>query len=55
MSGVDPLANMQQRAEQCRRLAAESHDEKMRWQLLDWANQIDADVEELRARLIMNS
>lgn len=45
----DPLENMKARAEQCRRLTGVTHDEKMRWQLLDWANQIDADVERLNA------
>ena len=50
----DPLQNMKARAEQCRRLAGVTHDEKMRWQLLDWANQIDADLERLKAELGRN-
>lgn len=47
----DPLMNMRGRAEQCRRLAGITHDEKMKWQLLEWANQIEADIERLRTEL----
>jgi hypothetical protein len=45
----DPIDNMRTRAEQCRRLADITHDERMRWQLIDWANEIDADIERLEA------
>ena len=45
----DPLENMKNRASQCRRLAEVSHDERMRWQLLDWANDIEADIRRLAA------
>lgn len=45
MSSSDPvIENMRSRAAQCRRLANETHDERMRWQLLEWANQIESDV-----------
>jgi hypothetical protein len=43
------IQNMRDRAVQCRRLATDTHDEKMRWQLLDWANEIDNDVGSLEA------
>lgn len=46
---IDPLDNMKRRAEQCRRMAQITHDEKMRWQLLDWANEIEADIVRLSA------
>jgi hypothetical protein len=46
-----PLQNMQQRADQCRRLAAITHDERMSYQLLDWAAEIEADIERLEAQL----
>jgi len=44
MAGSDPLENMRERSAQCRRLADFTHDEKMKWQLIEWANQIDADI-----------
>jgi hypothetical protein len=47
----EALANMTRRAEQCRRLADITHDEKMHWQLTEWANEIDADIERLEAEL----
>jgi hypothetical protein len=47
----DVIQNMRERAEQCRRLSAGTPDEKMRWQLLDWAAEIERDIERLeRAR-----
>lgn len=49
MSSDNPLQNMQSRAEQCRRLAENMHDQKMRSQLLEWANEIEADVARLVA------
>lgn len=45
----DPIDNMQARANQCRRLAEATHDEHMRWQLLEWANQIETDIERLNS------
>ena len=36
----DPIENMRSRAHQCRRLADVMHDQKMRWQLLEWANEL---------------
>ena len=45
----DPLENMRSRAEQCRRLADRMHDPKMKWQLLEWANEFDADAERFEA------
>ena len=47
--GNDPLDNMQARADQCRRLAGITHDEKMKWQLLNWANEIESDLAQLKA------
>ena len=47
----DPLENMRDRAAQCRRLAAITHDEKMSYQLLDWAAEIEADISKLEAEL----
>ena len=47
--GDDPLENMQERADTCRRLAGMTHDDQMKWQLIDWANEIEADIERLRA------
>jgi len=49
MPGDDPLGNMRKRSAQCRRLASETHDERMRWQLIEWANAIDADINRLEA------
>ena len=49
MAGNDPLENMRQRAAQCRRLAQSTHDEKMRWQLIEWANAIEGDISRLEA------
>lgn len=43
----DPLENMRQRSEQCRRLSRITHDEKMKWQLLEWAHEIEADIQRL--------
>lgn len=43
----DPLNNMRQRSEQCRRLSRITHDEKMKWQLLEWAHEIEADIRRL--------
>jgi|KBSMisStaDraftv2_1062788.scaffolds.fasta_scaffold4308357_2 hypothetical protein len=40
----DALENMRQRSKQCRSLARLTPNEKMKWQLLDWANEIEADV-----------
>lgn len=45
----DPIARMRNRADQCRRLADETHDERMRWQLIDWANEIEADAANLES------
>ena len=45
----DPVQNMWERASQCRRLASTTHDEKMHWQLLEWANEIEKDVERIQA------
>jgi len=50
MVGNDPLENMRARSAQCRRLAAITHDEKMKWQLIEWANEIDADIVRLRVK-----
>ena len=49
MAGENPLENMRKRSAQCRRLASETHDERMRWQLIEWANAIDADISRLEA------
>jgi hypothetical protein len=38
---------MRERAAQCRKLAAITHDERMVWQLKEWANAIEADIERL--------
>ena len=46
--GDNPLTTMRSRAEQCRRLAEFTQDERMKWQLIDWANEIDADAERLQ-------
>lgn len=42
------IRNMRARSEQCRRLAGLTHDEKMKWQVLEWANDIDADIRKLQ-------
>ena len=44
-----PLDNMRSLAEQCRRLADGMHDQKMRWQLFEWANELDVDAEKFEA------
>ena len=44
----DPVERMRERAVQCRKLAAMTHDERMVWQLREWANEIDADIERLK-------
>ena len=49
MVADDPLDNMRDRSAQCRRLADFTHDEKMKWQLIEWANEIDADIDRLEA------
>ena len=46
---VDPLENMRERAAQCRRLADVTHDEKMKWQLIEWVHEIEADIARLLA------
>ena len=46
----DVLWNMRQRASQCRRLAALTHDQKMTENLLKWAAEIEADIERLSRR-----
>ena len=51
----DPVENMRSRANQCRRLAAATHDEHMRWQLIEWANGIEADERLEAERAIRNS
>jgi hypothetical protein len=38
---------MRERASQCRRLAAITHDQRMVGQLLKWAAEIEADIERL--------
>jgi hypothetical protein len=43
----DPLWDLRQRASQCRRLAALTHDEKMAKELLKWADELEADMERL--------
>jgi len=48
--GDGPLEYMHSRAEQCRRLADRMHDQKMKWQLLEWANELDADAERFEAQ-----
>jgi hypothetical protein len=45
----DPLINMRERADQCRRLAALTHDDNMAKQLRQWADEIDADIQRLEA------
>jgi hypothetical protein len=47
----DPLANMQARANQCRRLADFIHDRSMAEQLLQWAEDIEADIRRLQDRM----
>jgi len=49
MAGDDPLENMRQRSAQCRRLAQITHDERMKWQLIEWANAIESDIARLLA------
>lgn len=48
--GDDVLWNMRQRASQCRRLAALTHDETMTKNLLKWAAEIEADIERLSTK-----
>jgi hypothetical protein len=43
----DPLWDLRQRASQCRRLAALTHDEKMAKELLKWADELEADMKRL--------
>lgn len=45
----DTLENMRERSKHCRSLARLTHNERMRWQLLDWANEIQADADRLIA------
>ena len=47
----DPLANMQARADQCRRLADLIHDRSMTEQLRRWAEDIEADIRRLQEKL----
>jgi hypothetical protein len=47
----DPLANMQARADQCRRLADLVHDRSMTEQLRQWAEDIEADIRLLQEKL----
>lgn len=43
----DPMENMRHRAAECRRLAAITHDDRMKYQLLDWAAEIEVDIQRL--------
>ena len=45
----DTLENMRERSKHCRSLARLTRNERMRWQLLDWANEIQADADRLMA------
>jgi hypothetical protein len=45
----DQLLTMRERADQCRLLAELAYHEKMKWQLLDWANEIEGDLARLDA------
>ena len=47
----DPLANMQARADQCRRLADLIHDRSTVDQLRRWAEEIEADIRRLQERV----
>jgi len=44
----EPLECMRERAAQCRKLAQTAHDERMVWQLKEWANEIEAHIERLK-------
>jgi len=43
----DVMWNMLQRASQCRRLAAITHDQRIAEMLLKWASEIEADIDRL--------
>ena len=48
-SGTDPLKHMQQRAEQCRRLAKSINDERASQTLRGMADEIEEDIKNLLA------
>ena len=45
------LNNMRDRADQCRRIAAITHDHRRAVQLLEWADEIQRDIDRAHAEL----